>query len=770
MGSALTGLAAGSVDTKRGNDFLDLVVADAAAGGVRWLEGRGTGAFIVRSLSPLAGDAYGVALADFDGDEIADVATLDRSQGSVVVAMGRGDGTFGGEISASLGGDLRTLAAVDRFIAVADASSNQVIVLQVEPGGVLSVVDSFAVGSEPSNLSAGDFDSNGLADLAVGNHGSGNVTILRQGGGRAFSTFATIPVGSGVSAVAWGDVTGDGAPDLLVARDVGELVVFRNDSRRSFTRVFAMPVGKEPAAMFVLDDRSPGQQVTGDGQADVVLLHRGANDIGVLAGRGSGQFEVSSSLVVGRDPVGLAVGNFDEDQEGAVDFATANAAGTVSVIRGQGGGAFVAALSFATGDAPVALQISDFDRDGWLDALVVNRDSGTISLLRGNGRGSFRPRQDYAGIPNATLLAVGDFDGDGFVDAALARENEPRISVFPNSISGFLLPRSVSLERAISALLAADVDRDGKADLLTVPASSGQVSVLRSLGANGFEPARVFEVPGVVVSLSIGQIVGDANPDFAVGTADPAGITVFAGVGGAEFVEVGRVDLPAAPSSLVVDDFIVDGVPDIAALSAVAGQLYVIAGNGSGGWRIVTTENVPPDSFGLSAADLNGNGAPDLVVAQREDSTVTVWSGDGRGAFLASSYAVGKEPVDVKVANLNVVSDATGGLAEVITVNTAADTVTVLRNISRATLPPLTPTPTVGPGTPPPPEPPTPLPTRTRRAGGSNQSSGGCATMEGGNGSSPSGFLATLLVIFARWGHRAWPRSLRHHTSARRLG
>ncbi len=770
VGGQLTGLAAGNVDVGRGNPFLDLVAPDSVAGAIRWLEGRGTGAFVVRSLSPITEDPFGVALADFDGDNLLDVATIDRSAGSVVVAFGRGDGTFASQTSLVLGGDLRALAAVDHLITLADASTDQVVIVQVDRGRAPSVVDSIAVGSQPQALGVGDFDTNGLADLAVGNFVSGNVTILRQGGGRTFSVFATVAVGPGVSSVAWGDVTGDGAPDLFVARESGEVVVFRNDARRAFTRVFAMRVGREPGAMFVLDDKSPGQIVTGDGRADLVVLHRGANDVGIFAGTGDGRFEASSRLVVGDAPVGLSVGNFDEDPEGAVDLATANAAtGTINVIRGQGGGAFVAGLSFATGQDPVAPQIADFDRDGWLDLLVLNRLDGTISLLRGNGRGSLRPRKDFAGVVGATLLASGDFDGDGFVDAALAGEDQSRLTILPNSVTGFGLPRVVPLDAGVSALVGADLDRDGKVDLLASAVSSGRVMVLRSLGASGFEAMPPLDLPGPAVALCVGQIVGDANPDVAVATAEPPRIAVFTGTGGAEFAQVARIDLPAVPAALAVDDFLVDGIPDLAALSPTAKRLDVLAHDGFGGWRIVATEEAPSDSFGLSAADLNGNGVADLVSAQREASTITVWSGDGSGGYLPSTFAVGKGPIDVRVANLNVVSDTTRGLAEVVTVNSVANTVTVLRNVSRATLPPATPTPTVGPGTPPPPQSPTPLPTRTRRSSGSSAGSGGCAVQGIGEQPGSRGLaLLSAMVLLLPSGRRLLWR-LRHRESARRV-
>lgn len=728
VAATLTGIAVGSLDPSRGNAFVDLLVTDRSSGGVRWLEGRGTGAFQPRTLSTLAGKPEGLSLADLNGDGILDVSTFDRESGEVLVAFGNGDGTFRDSVSTSIGGDLRGIVTADSFVVVADAAANQVVICEVEAGPVLSVIDSIGVGAEPVALATGDFDGNGLTDVAVGSRTGGNVTLLRQGGGRVFSPVATLSVGTGVSAAALGDVNADGTLDLLVTHETGELVVLRNDARRTFTRVFTGQVGIHPVALRVVDDRSVGQVVTGDGRADALVLDRGANDVLVLGGLGDGRFEVSSRLVVGNDPVGLAVGDFDEDQQGAVDFATANqGSGSLSVVRGQGGGSFVAAASFGTGPNPVAFTIADFDRDGWLDVVTLNRGDGTVSFLRGNGRGSLKPRQDFAARAGATLLASGDFDGDGFVDLAAAAPDDSRITILPNGISGFGLAKTVNAEVAVAVLLARDLDFDGRADLVALQPTVGRVLVLRSAGAN-FDAPRVVEFVGTATTIGLAQVLRDANVDLVVGVGEPASLLVFEGLGGGDFRQVGAATLPSAPAYLAVDDFIPDGVPDVAVLSSGAGRLYLLRGDGTGNWTRVTDEGVIPGSSGLAAADLNGNGIADLVLCDPQRSTVTAFSGDGAGRFAEFAFPVGKGPIDVAVANLNVVSDATGGLAEVVSLNAEANTVTVLRNISRATAPPATATPTVGPGTPPPPEPPTPLPTRTRRPAASKQGKG-CAVV-----------------------------------------
>jgi hypothetical protein len=102
--------------------------------------------------------------------------------------------------------------------------------------GSFQAATSYAVGSFPYSVAVGDFNGDGLPDLAV--QGAGGVRILL---GNGDGTFRTSPVsyiaGIAPTSVAVGDFNGDGSPDLAVANhysnDVSILLNDGNWGRRS---------------------------------------------------------------------------------------------------------------------------------------------------------------------------------------------------------------------------------------------------------------------------------------------------------------------------------------------------------------------------------------------------------------------------------------------------------------------------------------------------------------------------------------------------------
>src|SRR5207245_2516435 len=90
-------------------------------------------------------------------------------------------------------------------------------ILQGNGDGTFQAARSYVVSSDPNLLAVGDFNRDGIADLAVTSASAGSVTILLGKGDGTFQTAPSYATGSTAISVAEGDFNADGTPDLAVA-------------------------------------------------------------------------------------------------------------------------------------------------------------------------------------------------------------------------------------------------------------------------------------------------------------------------------------------------------------------------------------------------------------------------------------------------------------------------------------------------------------------------------------------------------------------------
>ncbi len=330
---------------------LDLAVPCLTADRISILPGNGDGTFAAAVDHALPAGAYPAAVvsADFDADGILDLAVADQGGNAVSILRGNGsagvgDGTFGAPVQ-------------------------------------------YAVGSSPWGVVAGDFDADGVTDLATAG-GASSVSVLLGNGadGMGDGTFAAAvgyPTGSACSGLVTGDFDEDGITDLAVTATAGV----------------------------------------------VVLRGLGAD------GAGDGTFDTPVTYACQTYPKAVVTGDFDAD--GVTDLAVANAgSNSVSVLLGRGDGTFAAAAHHPAGLAPYGIVTGDWDGDGTTDLAVANGSSANAaSFLCGRHTGgapdgTFEAPQTFPAGTWARGLAAGDFDGDGMADLAVADKiNAGKVSI-----------------------------------------------------------------------------------------------------------------------------------------------------------------------------------------------------------------------------------------------------------------------------------------------------------------------------------------------------
>jgi sugar lactone lactonase YvrE len=350
-------------------------------------------------------------------------------------------------------------------------------------GGQASALPKAAigVGSEPQSLVSADFNGDGIPDMAVLNTGSKTVSILLGNGDGSFTQAAGSPFAAGTDPtwIATGDFNSDGNADLAVVDYQGNaVIILLGNGDGTFTAAAASPVsvGSEPYAVVIGD-------FNGDGKPDMAVTLDSPGLVAVLLGNGDGSFTAASGSpwTVGQDPYQIVTGDFNGD--GRLDLATADfGENTVMLLLGNGDGTFVPAANspFTVGNNPSSLVAADLNNDGHLDLAVANLNDNTVSILLGDGIGDLTPASRptlTVGAHPAAIVAV-DFDGSGNLGLITANFQSTSYSALYNTGgANFQTATNVPTGSGPTALGVADLNHDGRPDLLVADYGSSTVSV-----------------------------------------------------------------------------------------------------------------------------------------------------------------------------------------------------------------------------------------------------------------------------------------------------
>jgi hypothetical protein len=129
-------------------------------------------------------------------------------------------------------------------------------------------------------VAVGDFNGDGLLDLAVANVGTNSVSVLRGNGDGSFQAARSFAAGSSPRSVAVADFNGDGLLDLVVAGAGGVRVLLGNGDGTFQTTNFSYVAGDNPWSVAVGD-------VNGDGWPDLAVANASSNDVSILLNDGA---------------------------------------------------------------------------------------------------------------------------------------------------------------------------------------------------------------------------------------------------------------------------------------------------------------------------------------------------------------------------------------------------------------------------------------------------------------------------------------------------
>lgn len=568
---------------------------------------------------------YAGRVSDLDGDGRPDLAVVNWwASPKVGVLLNRGEGRLAPPVFydcargsldlvvADLNADRKPDIVVSNYGSSGEGQT--ISVFRNLGGGTFAPQQQVTVGSGsfvgPVGLAAADFSGDGRVDIAVALYGyigqGSQVALLVNNGSGGFLPVQSFPAGAAPYKLAAGDLTGDGLPDLVVARDASKLSVLRNTGGG-----FALPVSYDVLTWFNTNAHPAAElgDLDRDGDLDVVYTSSTTSvnfegAIAVLRNQGNGALSPAEAIPLPSDVneggSDLAIGDVDGDGWPEILAATSD---RWTLARNDRSGHFLSAETYGATEIPVAVELADMDGNGWLDPVVVGRESLEAAVYANRGDGRFdtpAPVQavNFASIPStARGISSADVDGDGDLDVAVAYS--------------------------------------------LVLSYSGGVSVLLGNGNGGFSTIAQYPSPLPAIYAKLVDLDGDDRPDLLwADDGPPYDVKTRRNLGDGSFGPIANWAMNTCGNG-EVDAFDVDGDGDRdIVLCEYAGcpsdplsgrRVYIRRNNGDATFQAPSVHIVSGFPERVCGADVNADGRMDLLVTG--NSWIDVSLGNGNGTF-----------------------------------------------------------------------------------------------------------------------------------------
>src|SRR5215510_8657118 len=360
-------------------------LAGASGNAVSFMLGNGDGTFRARTDFPVGAQTQAVAAGDFNSDGKVDlIVTVNSPQFSLALLTGTGTGTFN---------------APTFFPNTSGFDSPAIAPTDLNRDGKLDLVVMHTIACFTAPCRA-----------------ARSVTILLGNGNGTFQTPSEIDVGTGPLAMAIGDFNRDGIKDVAIGGGNTELSILLGVGNGTFVRQPVVTLVPGGDLFSACNDLGVGDLNRDSIQDLVVPLGNGEGNA-ILIGNGNGTFQVRSRIQIDETFAPLHVAVADYNRDGLLDIARTMGDGTnglIQILRGNGDGTFQAPNRYLvpppnSSVGGIAVIAGDCNGDAKPDiAFVVGGASAALDVLT-NTTGGAPPPLGVATLSlNPTTVAGGN--------------------------------------------------------------------------------------------------------------------------------------------------------------------------------------------------------------------------------------------------------------------------------------------------------------------------------------------------------------------------
>jgi hypothetical protein len=442
-------------------------------------------------------------------------------------------------------------------------------------------------------LHAADLDGDGLNDLVVVNNLRSKINLLYNRTGRT-NDAATVP-----------------PPRKLELNELPPDARFRIDS---------IPVDEHIGALVVTD-------LNGDGRPDLAFYGDG-KDLEVIYNLGTnGWSDPKRWHIEDGQMTANALAEGDLNGDGRTDLVLLGDNGSLYFLAQNADQTLAEPQKIPYSGTPKAVQIVDVDGDGKNDLLLVDFDSPTPLRFRlQNGGGQLGP-EIYFKVPPFRSFTADNLGGGAknYVVTIAQNSGRAEVSQFTHQpaevLSGafhrgqFQILPLAKTDAAQRGLLWADVNGDGRPDLLVAEPASGQVSVYLQQADGQLASPKKFPALAGVSQMVAADFNGDGQPEIFLLSQDERA------VGMTQLDKNGRLPFPTLlpldgkPLVMAVGSLKPGAKPTLAIIVEKDGQRSLVTRAADGKMKSQKlSDSFKSNPAAFSFQDVNQDGLADLVV------------------------------------------------------------------------------------------------------------------------------------------------------------